>query len=98
LTEIACGHLDQMADAAPSADGCEDCLAIGGTWLHLRRCTTCGHIGCCDSSPNRHAFAHFAEHAHPIVQSFEPDEDWLWCFVDEVAFELDVLSPSPSHA
>jgi hypothetical protein len=97
MPELACGHLDQITNTAPRADGCEDCLPIGGTWLHLRRCMTCGHVGCCDSSPNRHASAHALADAHPIIQSFEPGEDWLWCYADEVAFELGSLTPSPSH-
>ena len=71
----------------PSADGCEDCLRIGGEWLHLRLCLTCGHVGCCDESPNRHATAHFGATGHPVMRSFEPDESWLWCFVDEIGVE-----------
>jgi uncharacterized UBP type Zn finger protein len=63
--------------------GCEDCLRIGSAWVHLRLCLTCGHVACCDSSPNRHARAHARRVAHPVVQSFEPGEDWRWCFVDE---------------
>ncbi len=93
-----CTHLDAISDdAAPSADGCEDCLAAGTRWLHLRRCMTCGHIGCCDSSPMRHATAHFRATTHPIIQSYEPGEDWLWCYDDEIAFEVDSLSNSASH-
>ena len=65
------------------ASGCEDCLRIGSRWLHLRECLTCGHIGCCDSSPNRHATAHFHRTRHPIVSSAEPGEDWAWCYLDE---------------
>ena len=76
-------HIDQIRDVTPSAKGCEDCLKMGGRWLHLRLCLTCGHVGCCDSSPNRHARAHFHAVKHPIMQSFEPGEDWRWCFVDE---------------
>jgi hypothetical protein len=83
-----CTHLDTIHDVAPSAVGCEDCLKIGATWVHLRLCRECGHMGCCDSSPNKHATAHFHAAGHPIVQSAEPGENWLWCFVDEVAFEL----------
>jgi hypothetical protein len=64
-------------------EGCEDCLRIGSRWVHLRLCLTCGHVGCCDSSPNRHARAHAAQSEHVIAQSFEPGEDWRWCFVDE---------------
>jgi hypothetical protein len=92
-----CTHLDAIADVAPSDDGCTDCLAIGGRWVHLRRCTECGHVGCCDSSPNRHATAHFHASDHPIIQSFEPGEDWFWCYVDETAFELEGRGNSPSH-
>lgn len=85
--ELPCSHLDMMRDVTPSADGCEDCLKIGGTWLHLRICRTCGHVGCCDQSPNRHARKHAEETNHPIVQSIEPGEDWIWCFIDEVYLE-----------
>jgi hypothetical protein len=84
-----CSHLDQIEDVTPNSQGCEDCLRMGGRWVHLRMCETCGHVGCCDSSPNRHASAHFHASGHPIVQSYEPGEDWLWCYADELAFELD---------
>jgi uncharacterized UBP type Zn finger protein len=81
----ACAHLDQINDdIVPSADGCEECLKMGSTWVHLRLCLTCGHVGCCDSSPNRHATKHFHAAGHPIVRSFQPGEDWAWCYVDEV--------------
>jgi hypothetical protein len=84
-----CEHLDQITiDPPESVEGCEDCLAIGGRWLHLRVCMSCGHVGCCDSSPNQHASKHAASSAHPIVRSMEPGESWLWCYEDEVAFEL----------
>ena len=66
-----------------TTEGCEDCLKIGSTWVHLRACLSCGHIGCCDSSPNRHARAHAGGEGHPVVRSFEPGEDWRWCFADE---------------
>ena len=92
-----CVHLDTIADVAPSGDGCVDCLAMGGRWVHLRRCAECGHIGCCDSSPNKHATAHFHGTQHPLVQSFEPGEEWYWCYVDELGFELEGAPPSPSH-
>ena len=92
-----CTHLDTIADAPPSDDGCTDCLAIGGRWVHLRRCATCGHVGCCDSSPNKHASAHAAGSGHALVQSFEPGEDWYWCYVDLVGFELEGDQGSPSH-
>jgi Zn-finger in ubiquitin-hydrolases and other protein len=92
-----CVHLDQVQDVSPSANGCEDCLAIGAQWVHLRMCMICGHVGCCDNSPNRHATKHFHAVGHPLIQSFEPDEEWWWCFVDELAFELDG-APSFSHS
>ena len=84
-----CTHLDQIQVEVPdSVPGCEDCLAIGGRWVHLRLCMTCGHVGCCDSSPNRHASKHAAADEHPIVRSVEPGERWYWCYVDEIAFEM----------
>ena len=93
----ACTHLDTITDVAPSDDGCTDCLAIGGRWVHLRRCTACGHVGCCDSSPNTHATKHFHATGHPLVQSFEPGEDWFWCYVDDTFFEVEGAEDSPSH-
>jgi hypothetical protein len=84
---LACTHLDTIRNVSPSANGCEDCLRIGATWVHLRECLECGHVGCCDSSPNRHARKHFAKAHHPIVQSFEPGEDWKYCFIDDVMWE-----------
>jgi len=83
-----CTHLSTIRPVEASAPGCEDCLKIGSTWVHLRMCMECGHMGCCDSSPNKHASAHFQATQHPIMASAEPGEDWLWCFVDEVAFVL----------
>ncbi len=69
----------------------------GGVWMHLRRCAVCGRIGCCDDSPNQHATAHFEASGHPIIQSYEPGEDWLWCFEDELAFQIVAMTPGPSH-
>jgi uncharacterized UBP type Zn finger protein len=91
-----CAHLDTITAVLPSSPGCEECLATGGTWVHLRMCQTCGHVGCCDSSPGRHTTAHFTLTGHPVIRSFEPGEDWFWCYVDEVMFEL-ALPPGPSH-
>lgn len=82
-----CTHLGQVHEVTPSAKGCEDCLKVGGWWVHLRMCMVCGHMGCCDSSPARHATKHFHTTEHAIMRSMEPGEDWGWCFVDEV--ELD---------
>jgi uncharacterized UBP type Zn finger protein len=86
-----CTHLDQIliTGMPASVEGCEDCLRIGGKWLHLRICLTCGHVGCCDDSPNRHARAHAQAAQHPIVRSLEPGEDWSWCYIDEVGFRVD---------
>jgi uncharacterized UBP type Zn finger protein len=82
-----CLHLDQKREVTPSADGCEDCLRTGDEWLHLRLCLTCGHVGCCDSSPNKHATRHFHTTRHPLIRSFQPGEAWGWCYVDEVMFD-----------
>jgi hypothetical protein len=97
MTTPTCGHVALARHVAPSADGCEDCLAIGDRWVHLRLCMTCGHVGCCDSSPNRHATAHFRGTDHPVIQSFEPGEDWWWCYVDEVVLEVPG-APSQAHS
>jgi uncharacterized UBP type Zn finger protein len=75
----------------PQLEGCEECLEIGGSWVHLRMCLTCGKVGCCDSSPNRHASAHFQEEGHPLVRSAEPGEDWVWCYVDQLPLSLDMV-------
>ena len=83
-----CEHLNTNPAHEPNtSNGCEDCLKIGGRWLHLRLCLECGHVGCCDSSPNKHATKHFHASSHPVVKSFEPDENWRWCYVDEVFAE-----------
>ena len=79
-----CEHLDQINDVAPSSKGCEECLALGDTWVHLRMCLSCGHVGCCNSSKNKHATKHFNTSNHPLVESAQPDEDWRWCFIDQV--------------
>jgi hypothetical protein len=83
-----CTHLDQIAvlELPESIAGCEECLASGGRWVHLRMCQTCGKIGCCDSSPSRHASKHAEASGHPIARSAEPGEDWSWCYLDNVAF------------
>jgi uncharacterized UBP type Zn finger protein len=83
-----CSHMEtiQVLQLPDEIAGCEECLAIGSTWVHLRMCQTCGRIGCCDSSPNRHASKHAAGEDHPIARSAEPGEVWSWCYVDDVAF------------
>ena len=92
-----CDHLDAIVTTEASGNGCVECLQMGARWVHLRRCTTCAHVGCCDSSPNRHATAHFHGTTHPIVQSFEPGEDWYFCYLDDIAFEREGEPRSPSH-
>ena len=79
-----CVHLSEIRNVKPSARGCEDCLKTGDTWVALRLCLICGHVGCCDSSKNRHANAHFEAAHHPIIRSFEKGEDWKWCYVDGI--------------
>ena len=82
---MACTHKEFIHNVEPSTtEGCEDCLKTGSRWVHLRMCLTCGKVGCCDSSPNRHASKHATEVEHPIAQSAEPSESWRWCYVDEV--------------
>ncbi len=82
-----CEHVAAILPVKPSADGCEDCLKTGDPWVHLRLCESCGHVGCCDNSINRHATKHFHSTHHPIIKSFEPGEDWGFCYVDDMFFE-----------
>ena len=84
-----CDHLKFVLTDAPNSAGCEECLFIGDTWVHLRLCRTCGHVGCCDDSKNKHATKHFRSSHHPIMTSLAPGENWSWCYVDEVAMELE---------
>ncbi|MGA7906284.1 MAG: UBP-type zinc finger domain-containing protein [Candidatus Sulfotelmatobacter sp.] len=84
MSKPACAHIKQIREVTPSGKGCKECLEMGDTWVHLRLCLTCGHVGCCDSSKNKHATKHFHQTTHPIMQSFEPGENWRWCYVDEV--------------
>ena len=85
---MLCEHLRSNDDAPPNTpNGCEECLASGDSWVHLRRCLRCGHIGCCDSSKNKHATKHYHRTKHPVIQSFQPGETWKWCYVDEVMEE-----------
>ena len=79
---VRCGRLDQIRDVTRGSAGCEQCLALGDSWVHLRMCMTCGQVGCCDSSKNKHAHRHADEIGHPIARSVEPGEDWMWCFID----------------
>jgi len=87
IDDVPCSHLDSIRDVTPSAAGCEECLQTGDSWVHLRLCLTCGHVGCCDNSPNRHATRHYDATRHPIIRSFEKGEDWIWCYEDKVYLE-----------
>ena len=83
-----CAHLDQIKNAAPNTpEGCEECLKTGDDWLHLRLCESCGHVGCCDQSKNKHATKHFHSTNHAIIKSFQPDEEWAYCYPDDLFFE-----------
>jgi uncharacterized UBP type Zn finger protein len=101
-----CAHLDtiKILELPENVAGCEDCLREGGVWLHLRICLTCGHVGCCDNSPNRHATAHNRESGHQLIRSIEPGEEWSWCYADEVAMLIPEIHgetripPSPMLA
>ena len=88
-----CTHTSQIAQVVPSALGCEECLASGSPWVHLRLCRICGHVGCCDDSPNRHATQHFHTTGHPIIEGYDPPEGWGWCFVDKVVVKLPDTTP-----
>ena len=81
-----CQHFDQIRAVTPSAKGCEDCLKLGESWIGLRLCLTCGHVGCCDDSKNRHATEHFNQTQHPLIRSLERGEKWGWCYLDKVLF------------
>jgi uncharacterized UBP type Zn finger protein len=85
-----CTHLNTIEhlEGRPPDAVCPECVAMGSGWVHLRRCTECGAVGCCDDSPNKHATAHYHASSHPVIRSLEPGETWLWCYVDEVAFML----------
>lgn len=92
-----CEHLSQIKQVEPNTpNGCEECLKTGDSWVHLRLCEICGHVGCCDNSKNKHATKHFHSTAHPIIKSFEPGEDWGWCYVDEQFLEPFPDTNSPT--
>lgn len=96
-----CKHLIELSTThrtpvSPSAPGCQECLESGHPWVHLRLCLTCGHVGCCDSSPNRHATRHFHETRHPVMKSFEPGESWAWCYLDGEMVESIASFPEES--
>ncbi len=81
-----CQHIDQIREVTPNSEGCAECLKLGDSWVHLRICQICGNVGCCDSSKNKHSTKHSHETVHPIIKSFEPGEDWSYCFIEEIYF------------
>ena len=85
---MICNHMSLLEPVPPRTLGCEECLKLGAPWVHLRLCLTCGHVGCCDSSPGRHATKHFHHSTHPVIASFEPDGRWAWCYVDQAELEV----------
>ena len=89
-TATECTHLDSInfLELPSEVEGCEECLATGMRWVHLRMCQTCGHVGCCDNSVGKHATAHHKATGHPIIRSAEPGEEWSWCYADEVMMRL----------
>ena len=88
-TTQVCTHLELIRNPQPKTKGCEECLKIGDTWVHLRLCEICGHVGCCDSSKNKHATKHYRATGHPIIKSAERGEAWMYCYIDDVMFEVD---------
>jgi hypothetical protein len=97
-TGRGCVHLHSVAGRPPSGQGCAECLESGSEWVHLCICMACGHVGCCDCSPHRHAMGHWlANRDHPLVRSYEDGEDWWWCYPEELRFEVRGAPPSPSH-
>ena len=89
---MTCTHGAYLKKVVPSADGCEECLKIGSGWVHLRLCRECGHVGCCDDSPNTHATKHFKATGHPIMETYDPPDGWGWCYVDEVMLDLEGMT------
>ncbi len=87
MTVPPCSHLEAIHAVSPPAQGCEECLKLGSSWVQLRQCLSCGHVGCCDSSLHAHATAHFRATAHPVMRSAEPGQNWKWCYLDEVMWD-----------
>ena len=83
-----CTHLEEVKTSRPNSQGCEECVRLGDSWVHLRLCRTCGHVGCCDSSNNKHATRHHHATGHPIITSLEPGETWSWCYPDRLVMEI----------
>lgn len=87
MSDRSCTHLDDIREVTPNSIACEECVSMGDRWLHLRICLICGHVGCCDSSKNKHASNHYHATQHSLIQSFEPEEDWIWCYIDQILME-----------
>jgi len=83
-----CTHLDLIQEVTPSGEGCLECLQTGDEWVHLRLCLICGHVSCCNDSKNKHATKHFHATSHPLIKSFEPGEDWMYCYVDRLTLNV----------
>lgn len=96
MTEL-CKHAQDLQDVTPSGNGCVECLEMGDSWVHLRLCTTCGHVGCCDNSKNKHATKHFHETGHPVIKSYEPREEWGYCYADGVYFDTLPVNMGSHH-
>jgi uncharacterized UBP type Zn finger protein len=94
---MICQHEIGLEPVPPRTRGCEECLKTGLRWVHLRLCLTCGHVGCCDSSPGRHATRHFHQTGHPVMASFEPGERWAWCYVDQTPYSRSPGTPSATN-
>ncbi len=92
-----CEHMKGLQDVTPSGNGCVECLEMGDKWVHLRLCETCGHVGCCDESKNKHATKHFHTTGHPVIKSYEPGEDWGYCYEDDLFFEVLPLNAGSHH-
>ncbi len=92
-----CEHVQALHDVTPSGHGCEECLKMGDTWVQLRLCETCGHVGCCDNSKNKHATKHYHATGHPVIKSFEPGEDWGYCYPDEMRFDTLSVNVGDHH-
>lgn len=90
MAQRTCSHLDQLKTTTPNTpEGCEECMALGDSWVQLRLCVTCGHVGCCDSSKNRHATRHYRGTGHPLIASYQPGDNWMWCYPDELFMETE---------
>lgn len=96
--ERVCEHVKNLKDVTPSGNGCVECLQTGDRWVHLRLCETCGHVGCCDQSKNKHATRHAHETGHPVIKSFEPGEDWGYCYPDDMYYDKFPFNVGDYHS